>query len=276
MKKSQTELGVRVQTGVILTVIGAIILSLSGYTYTLNAVAAVLSILGISELLRAVDQYSDFKMLALSLMSTIICFWDIPHYHTVLLITWILAVIVFFALMRHVSKLHFCSFLSILPCTLALPLFLRGMAVIRQRPHGLYILIVVTLGCVINDIAAYFVGKAIGSHKLAPVISPGKTWEGSIGGMVCSVIMLMILSWFYAHCAGVRIRYGLLLLYLLLASLIGQFGDLSMSTIKRSVGIKDFGRILPGHGGILDRFDSLLFVIPFAVIFFRMTGVFVG
>lgn len=275
MKKSQTELGVRVQTGGILAVVGAIILSFSRYTYILNAVAAVLSILGISELLRAVDQYSDFKMLALSLMSIAICFWDIPHYHTVLVVTWILAVIVLFVLMRNVSKLRFHSFLSILPCTLVLPLFLRGMAVIRQQPHGLYILIVVISGCVINDIAAYFVGKAIGSHKLAPIISPGKTWEGGIGGMVCSTVMLMILSCIYAHCTDVQIRYGVLLLYLLLASLIGQFGDLSMSTIKRSVGIKDFGRILPGHGGILDRFDSLLFVVPFAVIFFRMTGVFV-
>ena len=64
-----------------------------------------------------------------------------------------------------------------------------------------------------------------------------------------------------------KIRYGFLFLYLILASLVGQFGDLSMSVIKRSVGIKDFGKILPGHGGVLDRFDSLLFVAPFAVIY---------
>ena len=90
--------------------------------------------------------------------------------------------------------------------------------------------------------AAYFVGKAFGTHKLAPTISPGKTVEGGLGGMIGSVI--------------------------------GQLGDLAMSTIKRTVGIKDFGKILPGHGGILDRFDSFLFVAPFAVIYGNMTGCF--
>ena len=70
------------------------------------------------------------------------------------------------------------------------------------------------------------------------------------------------------------VTYGWLLLYLFLASIIGQFGDLAMSTIKRTVGIKDFSRVLPGHGGILDRFDSFLFVAPFAVLYGNMTGCF--
>ena len=78
----------------------------------------------------------------------------------------------------------------------------------------------------------------------------------------------------YSRCAGVEIRYGWLFLYLFLASIVGQFGDLAMSTIKRTVGIKDFSRVLPGHGGILDRFDSFLFAAPFAVLYGNMTGCF--
>lgn len=78
----------------------------------------------------------------------------------------------------------------------------------------------------------------------------------------------------YSQCAGVEMQYGWLLLYLFLASIIGQFGDLAMSTIKRTVGIKDFSRVLPGHGGILDRFDSFLFAAPFAVLYGNMTGCF--
>ena len=70
------------------------------------------------------------------------------------------------------------------------------------------------------------------------------------------------------------VTYGWLLLYLFLASIVGQFGDLAMSTIKRTVGIKDFSRVLPGHGGILDRFDSFLFAAPFAVLYGNMTGCF--
>ena len=94
------------------------------------------------------------------------------------------------------------------------------------------------------------------------------------GGMVSSVILMSLIASLYSQCAGVEIRYGWLLLYLFLASIIGQFGDLAMSTIKRTVGIKDFSRVLPGHGGILDRFDSFLFVAPFAVLYGNMTGCF--
>ena len=94
----------------------------------------------------------------------------------------------------------------------------------------------------------------------------------------CSVDVLIALS----NLFGVSIdyivlgtaTYGWLFLYLFLASIIGQFGDLAMSTIKRTVGIKDFSRVLPGHGGILDRFDSFLFAAPFAVLYGNMTGCF--
>lgn len=98
--------------------------------------------------------------------------------------------------------------------------------------------------------------------------------EGGLGGMICSVILMSLFAFLYSNRTGTAIQYGRLLLYLLLASVIGQFGDLAMSTIKRTVGIKDFGKILPGHGGILDRFDSFLFAAPFAVIYGNMTGCF--
>ena len=92
--------------------------------------------------------------------------------------------------------------------------------------------------------------------------------------MVSSVILMGLIASLYSQCAGVEIRYGWLFLYLFLASIVGQFGDLAMSTIKRTVGIKDFSRVLPGHGGILDRFDSFLFAAPFAVLYGNMTGCF--
>ena len=93
----------------------------------------------------------------------------------------------------------------------------------------------------------------MGTHKLAPIISPGKTVEGGLGGMVSSVILMGLIASLYSQCAGVEIRYGWLLLYLFLASIVGQFGDLAMSTIKRTVGIKDFSRILPGPARLLFR-----------------------
>ena len=97
-------------------------------------------------------------------------------------------------------------------------------------------------------IAKNFTQDDLAEHKLAPIISPGKTVEGGLGGMVSSVILMSLIASLYSQCAGVEIRYGWLFLYLFLASIIGQFGDLAMSTIKRTVGIKDFSRVLPGHG----------------------------
>ena len=94
----------------------------------------------------------------------------------------------------------------------------------------------------------------------------------------CSVDVLIALSNLFGvsidYIVLGTVTYGWLLLYLFLASIVGQFGDLAMSTIKRTAGIKDFSRVLPGHGGILDRFDSFLFVAPFAVLYGNMTGCF--
>lgn len=267
-----SELFVRVRTGAVLTVIGIIVLCLSHIHYVLNTAAAAFSIFGIYELLRAVRANTVGRMLVLSLLSIMICFLEIPYYPVMLSIVWCVAVIVFFILMKRIGTYRFASFASIVPCALMLPLFFRSFVEIRLSEQGLYYLILVILGCMINDVTAYFVGKAFGTRKLAPAISPGKTVEGGMGGLLLSTLLLVILSAVFSHCTGTTIRYGLLLLYLILASLVGQFGDLSMSVIKRSVGIKDFGKLLPGHGGILDRFDSLLFVAPFAVIYRSITN----
>lgn len=270
--KPNAELAIRVRTGAVMTIVGIIVLHFSGYPYVLNAAVSALSVLGIYELLRAVKQYTLPRMLVLSFVAVCLCVWRIPYYTLVLTIAWVLALIAFSLMMRHSGKVRFPNFASILPCTVMLPLFFYSFVEIRQQPYGLYLLILVMLGCICNDVAAYFVGKAIGTHKLAPEISPGKTVEGGLGGFMISTVLLEILAHIFSLCTGIPVRYGTLLVYLMLASLIGQFGDLSMSVIKRSVGIKDFGKILPGHGGILDRFDSVLFVAPFAVIFCRIAG----
>lgn len=124
------------------------------------------------------------------------------------------------------------------------------------RAGGSAWLLVVLLGTAACDTGAYFVGSAIGKHKLIPHISPGKTWEGLAGGFLGSVIASVALS-------------GLLVLNLAQAILLGLLicvaavcGDLSESLIKRAVGVKDSGHLIPGHGGILDRIDSILFVLP--------------
>ena len=111
-----------------------------------------------------------------------------------------------------------------------------------------------------NDTFAYLTGRLIGKHKLFERISPKKTWEGFIGGVVFAMIAGILLAYLLEE------SYLKYITYALVAGVIGTFGDLVQSMLKRSVNVKDSGTILPGHGGILDRFDAVLFVVP--VIFF--------
>ena len=107
----------------------------------------------------------------------------------------------------------------------------------------------------VNDTGAYLAGSTLGKHKLFPSVSPKKSWEGFIGGLIASTVAAgLLLGWEQAY-------YGVLI------SIIATWGDLFESMIKRSVGVKDSGNIIPGHGGILDRIDSLLFVLPFMAFF---------
>ncbi|TDL35021.1 phosphatidate cytidylyltransferase [Jeotgalibacillus sp. S-D1] len=109
-----------------------------------------------------------------------------------------------------------------------------------------------------TDSGAYFIGKSIGRRKLWPDISPNKTVEGFIGGILSAVILVAIFMQF----APLEVNVWYVLLATIILSAFGQIGDLVESALKRHYGVKDSGRILPGHGGLLDRFDSLLFVLP--------------
>ncbi|MER2233940.1 MAG: phosphatidate cytidylyltransferase, partial [Leuconostoc mesenteroides] len=112
----------------------------------------------------------------------------------------------------------------------------------------------------ITDSGAYMVGRAIGKNKLAPKISPNKTWEGSIGGSMVAIIVIPALFTIFHWLPDYN--FIELLAFTAILSIAGQLGDLIESGFKRHYGVKDSGNILPGHGGILDRFDSMLIVMP--------------
>ena len=129
-----------------------------------------------------------------------------------------------------------------------------------------------------GDSAAYFAGRFFGRHKLAPIVSPHKTVEGAVGGVLGSMVLGILATAIYSGISGrfvsltveVNVRHYLLIALLgAAASVLGILGDLFASAIKRQVGIKDYGTIFPGHGGILDRFDSVMFIAPFVAFIVR-------
>lgn len=131
--------------------------------------------------------------------------------------------------------------------------------------HILFIVIVVA----VNDMGAYFVGRAFGRNKMAPQLSPNKTWEGFAGGLVAGAMVASIMVSFPAW-DPIGLVNGLILA--LIVGLVSPIGDLGESMVKRSIGVKDMGSVLPGHGGMLDRIDGLLLVLPAAYFAFRAFG----
>jgi phosphatidate cytidylyltransferase len=118
----------------------------------------------------------------------------------------------------------------------------------------------------LQDTSAYFVGRQFGRHKLAPILSPKKTWEGAAGGMIGAILTGIVCVWLLG--LPITLLQGALLG--VVGGVVGPLGDLSESLIKRQVGLKDAGTLIPGHGGILDRADSLLFTVPILYYLIRL------
>ena len=137
-----------------------------------------------------------------------------------------------------------------------------ALSLVRYIPYGAYIFALVFVGSWVCDMFAYFVGRAIGKHKLIVEISPKKTIEGSIGGIVCTTLAFALYGLIIRLLDGPEPSYVVLIILGFALSIIAQFGDLICSLIKREHGVKDYGNIFPGHGGVLDRFDSILAVAP--------------
>lgn len=142
------------------------------------------------------------------------------------------------------------------------------MVMLREMmAHGLWLLILLLMIAWVSDTGAYFVGTFLGKHKMAPVISPKKSWEGFFGGWIISVLCaygLFALRFHVDNSYGEGLFYTMYL-YLPVVFVLAPLsvvGDLLASLIKRKCGIKDFGNIMPGHGGVMDRFDSVLFIAP--------------
>lgn len=155
----------------------------------------------------------------------------------------------------------------VLPYSYSCVLFLRDVYANQPnngRLEGIFFILFSFTCSWFSDIFAYFTGRAFGKHKLCPNISPKKTVEGAVGGIVLTMLFNLLLLFVFRkfYFSAPIIPYWFIAIVSIVLSIVSIFGDLTASTLKRNFNIKDFGKLLPGHGGIMDRFDSCLFVWP--------------
>ena len=176
-----------------------------------------------------------------------------------------LVIVVFLCMvLEHGKKeeLDFTALCAVLTAGIAIPLTLGCLVRLRMLEHGAGLVLIPLVAAFMSDAMALFGGMLFGKTKLAPVVSPKKTREGAVSGLVGGMAGMILFRIFFFLCTEVQLHIGWCVLLGLVGAVLGQLGDLSFSCIKRQYGIKDYGRLLPGHGGVLDRFDSVIFAAP--------------
>lgn len=218
------------------------------------------------ELLYATGLVKDVRLNIYSaVMAALIAWWSYGNGAAIYMRVGILAytLVLFGEMLLSSGKLSFEKIGYCLFSGLIMPFLLT--ALLRIRAAGWVLLLIPFIMAFCSDMGAYFVGVFCGKHKMCPNISPKKTWEGFVGGVGCAVLGMIVYA-FVLNRNGYHFDYLYAAVFGLLGSLGSVVGDLSMSVIKRQTGIKDYGKLIPGHGGILDRFDSVMVTAPMAEI----------
>ncbi len=257
----------RVISGAVL-VVAALITILTG-GYFLAAVLLILSLIGFSELMKACKIGGEKEKNALLIVGDI----GIILYYLLMVFTenrtyLFLAVIMMLVALMFVyvftfPKYHAHQVMSTFFCMIYAPVMLSCIYLVRSLPYGEYSVWMIFISSWICDTCAYFVGVFLGKHKMSPKLSPKKSIEGAIGGIVGSALVGALYG--YLIVAPVMGNPNVTWAFVLISAIgavISQVGDLAASAIKRNHEIKDYGKLIPGHGGIMDRFDSVIFTAP--------------
>jgi len=254
-----TELQQRIITATFL-VIGAVYWMFYTSDTLFNVITATIGLLAVIELLAMVGLGVGLLYVVTLAIPSLFWLWSedtIPLLFPLLVPT-VFWMMIFVATHRFSSSAEaFARFAFAQWMTVLLMMFCYALISVHRIEGGILFLSGAFLGVWMADIAAYFVGKSIGKHKLCPAISPGKSIEGSLGGLVFGVATAAI---FWLILLDMPLLMAVSLAVILVV--VSVFGDLGESALKRAVGVKDSGRMLPGHGGILDRIDALLPAIP--------------
>ena len=228
---------------------------------------SVMAGMAVSELLKTTGLVESRRLITYAIGMAVVIPWASyfgTDYYRALLVVLLFAVVLFFEMLRTQGKLPFQQVaMSFLAGTL-IPFLLSALVRIRIMENGVYLVVAPFVMAFMSDTGGYMIGCAFGKHKLCPAISPKKTVEGFFGGIVGSILGMIVYGLVLQHFFGLTVNYLYAVIYGVLGSGFAVFGDLMFSVIKRQTGIKDYGHLLPGHGGILDRFDSVTIVAPVA------------
>lgn len=197
-------------------------------------------------------------------MASLVPFWSYFDGGPALMVGAILAFYILLFLEAMITDLA-VAFSKLAVCVVAglvVPYMFSALVRILAMEQGRFYVLMPFVAAFLSDIGAYFVGVTIGKHKLCPKISPKKTIEGLIGGLTVAVLGMLLYAVILHHGFGQSVSYLRMAVYGLAGALCGVFGDLSFSVVKRQTGIKDYGNLFPGHGGVLDRCDSVIMAAP--------------
>ena len=253
------------------TVAGAILISVLFLVVLVLPKEAAAVIMG---LLQAVATYELLfrtglvkkpMLVAISaVMAFLIAIWSfydaIRAWFVLMVLAYFLALIS--QMMRDHVKMRFETLSMCFVGGLIVPYLMSAVVRILAMPTGRYVILIPFAIACACDAGAYFIGIKFGKHKLAPVVSPNKTIEGALGGIATGVLAMILYTLVLDLIFKQDVSYGAAAVYGMLGCLVGELGDLCFSVIKRQTGIKDYGNLIPGHGGVLDRFDSILTVAP--------------
>ncbi len=255
----------RIITGVVAAVVAVAALIFLP-TWAVRIVMALIAVLATYEVLRAGGVKHKDLIVAAMLFAAVCPFADMVGLGLLwmALMAYAVTIAMLLIVCHQTLPLEQAAFAVFSSVAVVLPL--STLSFIRATgTHGLAYLFLTMIICWCSDTGAYFAGSFLGKHKLCPIISPKKTVEGFIGGIICAVGMALLAAFCYDKAVlidGEAVVYWRVALAALVCAPLSVVGDLFCSVIKRHFGIKDYGKIFPGHGGILDRFDSLVFVAP--------------
>ncbi|MBQ7991381.1 MAG: CDP-archaeol synthase [Oscillospiraceae bacterium] len=278
-------MGKRILTAVVGIAIGVIIVFFLNHTLVYPIVVAAIAMGSVHEILTACD--AGFKKFPVhyiwcqifAALIPMMSWFDQISYAWKLFAACVIVFLLFAGFVADNKKLSFSKLSIMVTVTCLVTLSTNCLiSLIKLDPvHGVCYVVMSLMAAWVPDGGAYFVGSALGKHKMCPEISPKKTWEGAVGGVIITAVVFIIYCTVYRMVQASRgydftINYFLLTVMVMIAAVISIFGDLSASLIKREYGMKDYGSIFPGHGGFADRFDSVYFVLPFILFAFTAFG----